>query len=248
MIRYKVIFNRVNRPGDGPHPVCIRVYHKYKSVFKSTGIKVLKKQWDPQKWIVNHPRAAEYNAIIRRLLHKLEEAELELARRDAPVSLDYITGRQRIDSRRSFVNYMEQAIESSSVRNSTKIQHKVTLAHVKSFGKIIGFGSLTYDTIVEFDQWLRNRGLSQHSIHSHHKRLKNYINKAIVAELMPVQNNPYLRFKPAIGAPVVRRYLTADELIAIESARLVIDRLCQVRDLFLFTCYTGLAYNELANL
>lgn len=43
-------------------------------------------------------------------------------------------------------------------------------------------------------------------------------------------------------------YLSKDELKKIESKVLTIERIAIIRDLFIFQCYTGLAYQELKNL
>ncbi len=43
-------------------------------------------------------------------------------------------------------------------------------------------------------------------------------------------------------------YLSVEELNRLESYPFASDRLSQVRDMFIFCCYTGLAYTEMANL
>lgn len=45
-----------------------------------------------------------------------------------------------------------------------------------------------------------------------------------------------------------RGYLTAEELEKIEQKGFAIERLQLVRDLFVFSCYTGLAYIDAMNL
>lgn len=48
--------------------------------------------------------------------------------------------------------------------------------------------------------------------------------------------------------PVHREYLTADELRKITQKQFTTDRLSQVRDFFLFSCYTGLSYVDVQKL
>jgi len=43
-------------------------------------------------------------------------------------------------------------------------------------------------------------------------------------------------------------HLSADELKALEEKEITIERLAAVRDIFLFSCYTGFAYVDVANL
>ena len=49
-------------------------------------------------------------------------------------------------------------------------------------------------------------------------------------------------------APVDRGFLTDEEILRIANKELTIPRLELVRDLFLFSCFTGLAYIDVANL
>ena len=48
--------------------------------------------------------------------------------------------------------------------------------------------------------------------------------------------------------PVDRGFLTDEEILKIANKELTIPRLALVRDLFLFSCFTGLAYIDVANL
>ena len=47
---------------------------------------------------------------------------------------------------------------------------------------------------------------------------------------------------------VDRGYLTEDEIKIILKKKMVSERLEHVRDLFIFSCFTGLAYSDVANL
>jgi hypothetical protein len=47
---------------------------------------------------------------------------------------------------------------------------------------------------------------------------------------------------------VEREALTAEELERMAAKLFVTDRLTQVRDIFLFSCYTGLAYSDVQKL
>jgi len=55
----------------------------------------------------------------------------------------------------------------------------------------------------------------------------------------------FIRYKSTFK-DVERIYLTQEELDAIEQKTFKIERLNLVRDMFLFQCYTGLAYSDMA--
>lgn len=62
-----------------------------------------------------------------------------------------------------------------------------------------------------------------------------------------LHKDPFARFKTKLEE-VPREFLSADELERIENKEFEITRLDQVRDIFVFSCYTGLAYVDVANL
>ena len=48
--------------------------------------------------------------------------------------------------------------------------------------------------------------------------------------------------------PIKNTSLTLEETNLILKARLTITRLDKIRDIFLFSCFTGLSYNDIKNL
>jgi len=66
-------------------------------------------------------------------------------------------------------------------------------------------------------------------------------------------NNSWLEKDPFVGFKMNKQdvepeYLTEDELQALASKEFAIARLTQVRDIFLFCCFTGLAYTDVHKL
>ncbi|WP_229249126.1 hypothetical protein [Dyadobacter sandarakinus] len=59
--------------------------------------------------------------------------------------------------------------------------------------------------------------------------------------------DPYLNFKGKFKK-VDKAILTKEELDLIAAKEFASDRLTQVRDTFLFCCYTGLAYSDIQSL
>ncbi len=62
-----------------------------------------------------------------------------------------------------------------------------------------------------------------------------------------LEKDPFENFKVTLKQ-VDREFLTEDELLKIESKEFYLPRLAQVRDIFVFSCYTGLAYIDVAKL
>lgn len=74
--------------------------------------------------------------------------------------------------------------------------------------------------------------------------MKIYVNLAIKRGHLKMEENPYLNFHVEKGKQGDRKYLNREELQAIENLELKIARLARVRDMFVFCCYTGLAFND----
>jgi site-specific recombinase XerD len=62
-----------------------------------------------------------------------------------------------------------------------------------------------------------------------------------------IQHDPFANYKIRI-AKVDRGYLTQEEIETIMQKKFASKRLEQVRDIFIFSCYTGLAYIDVKNL
>ncbi|WP_426277694.1 tyrosine-type recombinase/integrase [Chryseobacterium sp. S-02] len=80
------------------------------------------------------------------------------------------------------------------------------------------------------------------------KYLKNF--KKIIRLCMAhgwITKDPFLGYKAKIKA-VERHFLSKEEIQMIYEKKFASDRLNQVRDIFLFSCYTGLAYVDVKQL
>ncbi len=77
------------------------------------------------------------------------------------------------------------------------------------------------------------------------KNFKKIINLAIANG--DLNKDPFINFKMKLK-PVDRGFLSEEELHIIMKKNFKNDRLNEVRDCFLFSCFTGLAYSDLANL
>jgi integrase len=77
------------------------------------------------------------------------------------------------------------------------------------------------------------------------KNLKKIINQAVQNDWL--EKNPFTNFKCSYKY-VERQVLTMEEINVIETKEFKMPRLQHVRDLFIFSCYTGLAYADVMNL
>lgn len=99
--------------------------------------------------------------------------------------------------------------------------------------------------IEEFDDFLRQ-------FNGHNTAMKNlYRLKAVTTYALKVKR--YITEDPFVGKPLTLKkvspvYLTETELKMLIAKTMAVQRLEQVKDLFLFQCFTGLAYADMRNL
>jgi hypothetical protein len=79
----------------------------------------------------------------------------------------------------------------------------------------------------------------------HMERLKRVINWACKMNWLP--KNPFVQYQLKFKRKE-RDFLTELEIKAIENQTFVTASLQEVKDLFIFSCYTGLAYCDLIEL
>ena len=107
----------------------------------------------------------------------------------------------------------------------------------------IPLSDLNHKFITGFDFFLRTVDkLDHNTVVKYIKVLKKVVNLAVANEWIPA--NPFIRFKAAYK-DTNRGFLSADEIETIQKKKFVIPRLAIIRDLFLFSCYTGLSYSDI---
>lgn len=127
-----------------------------------------------------------------------------------------------------------------------------TKTHLQAFIKWkynqgdIKLNKLKYQFIKDFEYYLRTeKEMQQSTINKNLQRFKKMINFAVAQDYL--NKNPFLMHKPkAVKKEVV--YLTKTELIHLQEKEIGNKRLEEVRDCFVFCCYTGLAFKEMSNL
>lgn len=88
-------------------------------------------------------------------------------------------------------------------------------------------------------------GIAHNTVMKHLKQVKKVIHFAI--GLGYLDRDPFVLHKTAYKQ-TTRGYLTVDEFQRIENYKFRVKRLDQVRDVFVFVCYTGLSYSDLERL
>jgi integrase len=106
--------------------------------------------------------------------------------------------------------------------------------------------SLTFQFITEFEFFLKSVRCVQHNTAMGNlKELKKIVRQCVANGWL--EKDPFMSYKVKIR-DTNRTYLTEGELNKIAEKKLSIERLNLVRNIFLFSCYTGLSYCDVAKL
>ena len=111
---------------------------------------------------------------------------------------------------------------------------------------------IKYPFIIDFEQYLRNgpwlqeyRPLSNNGVMKHIERLNKLMNFALDLEWL--DKNPFVRYKSKF-IKKERAFLLKHELEKLQKAQIENEGYRVVRDVFIFSCYTGLDYSNVKGL
>lgn len=232
---------------DIPGYIEVEISFNRKRRWISTGVAVLPSQWDVAKLIIAHPERAELNMRIEAVKKPIDDYVKSLIVKEQPFTFEGLAAcLDRKSNNGSFITFVETRIEEQNdIKELTKKAHRKLVAALRRFKKIDSFDSLTRSNVLEYDRWLHQQPYTQPTIHTYHKLLKRYINEALAFEL--IEHDPYAGMRIERGKSKERKYLTEKEVTQIRNCTRLPATLERVRDMFVFQCYTGLAYADLAN-
>jgi site-specific recombinase XerD len=153
-----------------------------------------------------------------------------------------------------FKNYVENYEKrvGKDREASTLKELKSALKHLVRFLKEkyritdIAFSSLTYSFIEDYDYHLRiTLKLQSGTILGLISRLRRMIKYAINEGF--ISRDPFYEYKP-VYPKAKQKYLTLPELESIINTPFENVNLSLTKDMFLFSCFTGLAYTDICNL
>ena len=237
-------------------PIYMRI--TVNGVFRDISIK---RFWDTKHWNAGLGRAKgnreedrELNSYLELLSSKVYQAKKQLVDEDREVTAEGIKnvllGREEEKHMilAAFKQHNEQmkALIGKDFAKATFTRYKTAHDHTEAFIKWkygkndLDVKELNYEFASQFAFWLKSKRNCQHNATV--KYISNL--KKIVLECMKkgwLLKDPFADFKTN-RKEVIRIALTKGELKRIEDKDFENDRLNHVKDIFLFSCYTGLAY------
>lgn len=227
----------------------LRISYERKSKYISTGVSLLPKQYKGGR-VTNRADMVELNESLDLLMAKARKT-VNTMMEEGDFSLEELPRRIKASSSGSDVSFIEYCKKRVQVRiygksDDTKDRYERFLKWLKAWGEIRHFSDVTDENIVKMDAALAKTGMKPYSKwNNYHRFLNSFILDAIDDGFL--KRNPYkwvhIRKDKDSG---LSKYLTLEELQAIEKAKMPTASLERVRDLFVFQSYTCLSYTDLA--
>lgn len=261
--KFRVSFYlRSYKTKDGKSPVLIRLYlNRERLIIGSTGLYVDEKQWDNTKCRVKG-RSTEANKL-NEALERIELDLMHLFRRyefSESLSLDFIKAEYLgvNESNESFIaffdGFLSQVKEEIGITRAQASYQKFTVLkkHFVAYlqkvykRKDLLLGELNFKIISGFEHYLLTVGKCQHNtVMRMMGNLKTITIRAFKSGLL--KQDPYANYKIQFNK-TNRGFLSEAEIQTLMSKEFAISRLEVVRDIFIFSCFTGLAYIDVAQL
>ncbi len=217
-------------------------------------------------WDKNKSRIKGNNETARTINHYLDQVHLKLFKCYQELNAgDKLITAQSIKAHFLGVDKKHYSMQNLiDYHNDTMLHklHRDTMRHFKTSQKYIMLfikksyrnsdiylKDLSYSFVIDFENFLRSykprdhqRSVGNNTIMKHIQRLRKMVTLAYHMEW--IDRDPFAKFKPIL-IKTEREFLTQAELQRIEDLSVSIDRLHMVKDLFIFSCYTGIAYGDI---
>ncbi|WKW46737.1 site-specific integrase [Myroides sp. JBRI-B21084] len=246
-IKFKTIYNRkkaLNK--EGKALIQVECYLNGKRKYLTTNIYLEPKYWSEKTATIktDYPNSIFLNKSIKDLINRIEEIELEHINKNRSFNLESIETFLNSNKPQSFTEFMTNEIEEMNLKVGTKKNHTATLSKLNEFRKVVYFDDLNYDFLDRFKKHLiKKYNPSKNTIYKYFKHIKTHVNTAINKGYIDLKDYPFRTFKVE-QEESKKVYLTPQEIIKIEDVELETDAQKYVRDMFMFSVYTGLRYGD----
>lgn len=131
-------------------------------------------------------------------------------------------------------------------RYTTSLKHTIEFMQWKYNVSDIDITKIDHAFITDYEFWLRSvRNCANNTAVKYLKNFNKIIKLCLANDWL--DKNPFANYKSKVKE-VERVYLTEAEIQSIIEKDFKTERLSLVRDIFLFSCFTGLAYIDVKNL
>jgi integrase len=226
-----------------------------------------KRKWDISRWdqkleraIGSKEDAKSINFFLDSLILKINQYKTENIYNGKLITaqkvMDYILGKNAARAKvvEEFQKHNDEmtALLGKGYAKGTLDRFTITINHLRTFIRLkfnaedLEFSDLNLAFIKDFEFYLRSvRNCSNNTTLKYIANFKKIVIRAIDNEV--ILKDPFKNFKGK-KSKIIKKPLSTQELYELERHYFSTERLNVVRDVFVFQCYTGLAYIDVYQL
>ncbi len=252
--------NKVDAQGRCPIYLRITIDGKRKEISTKRIIEIEKWNNQGSKAIGRTENVKELNAYLDALTAKVYQCQRDLIQDNKLVTAETLKNkvlgieekeRTLITIFKSHNKQVEKLI-GKEFSAGTLERYKTVCKHLQQFMQLqykisdITIKSITHKFITDFEFYLKTeRNCGHNSTVKYIKNFKKIVRIALANNW--INSDPFLSYKVRLKE-VERQFLSEEEMQSMLEKELHTKRLEQVRDIFIFCCYTGLAYSDVKKL
>ena len=253
--------NKINKKTDDFTVLCF-VSEQNKRISLGTSIKIKDSAWNKEKQKVksSYAIASEVNQTLSSLKSKIEKIERDAKRENPFISADALfelikSNYQSNTTQKSFYQYYDEFLDFQKYSGRTKpvqpsvlINYRTVLKKLKEFEKFaklkLNINTINFEILNKLTEFLYNEiGYNQNSVVKTFKSLAAFLRWC--NDMNYTNNKDYKKIKIKEYVPEII-VLTEEEVGRIANLTLN-EKLEKIRDAFLFACYTGQRFEDIAN-
>jgi len=258
---FHILKSKLNKRGLAPIFLRLTVSGKRKEYSITRRI-------EPDKWNVrteivmgNNTSSKEINTHINNIRHKLDKIHQVLSENEEQITASKMIKELKGDTKHKskmtlevFKEHNEQMdrLSGKSISKSTAKRYWTCYNHVEQYineeykADDYRMKDIDHQFITKFEYFLKTKRECNHnSALKYVNNFKKIIRIALANQWM--DRDPFYNYKVQFDS-VEREFLNEEEVQKLIDKDLHLDRLKLVRDMFVFSCYTGLAYSDVKKL
>lgn len=247
---------------NGTAPIYLRITIDGKITELAAKRYILPEKWNPAAQKVNgtSEEVKALNAYLKTLEQRVYEAQHQMIKDKAVITADNLKHKLHGSEERHRTlipifadhNKKVEALLNDEFAPGTLERYKTSLKHTVDFllwkynVSDIDIKKIDHAFVTEYEFYLRSvRKCNNNTAVKYIKNFGKIIRLCIANGWL--DKNPFVNYKAKVKE-VERAYLVQEEIQAIADKEFATERLNQVKDIFLFSCFTGLAYIDVRKL
>lgn len=261
-IRFSFLCRTTRTNAEGKHPIVLRIVYRSERRDLFTGLHCAKDDWDSQACRLKkgNRQFIPINQNLDLIIHKAHNVFEQLKFSGQTFTLDELVDKLKGKEERPalLIDYLQDANEKLKCRLNVDITKPTYEKYVRSANHMLRFLETTFKVknyalqkmdgpfLEKYFQYLRSKkNISHNSSVKYLVFLKTILKPAIKSGM--IKHDPFQDFKVRLK-PVYKGYLTEEEINRLSDVKFESRDLDRIRDIFLFACYTGLAYADIKQL